>query len=199
MHALSLTLLVALAGLGTPPRNGRTPVTDTTTSTTAAELSDQEVASRVQTYLATIDTPITIAQWKALGQRAVTPLDAIVRNHGAAPSARAKAVGALSVLGGAQAQKTVLEVARSEDEPFSVRASAVRGAGLLLGKKALVKQLRPVLQGARDPTVRATAAEVLAHHAPAACDDVRVQAGREEQGIRARFARALERCGSSQP
>jgi hypothetical protein len=41
-----------------------------------AQLSDAEVASRVETYLSTIDTRVTNEHWQALGPRAVAPLEA---------------------------------------------------------------------------------------------------------------------------
>ena len=201
MNALSLTLLVVLSGLGTPARNTRPSTAPDATASTAApapELSDQEVSDTVHTYLGAIDTPIRSSQWKALGPKAVAPLAAVVHDAEELPSRRSKAVSALSVVGGPEAQKLVLEVARSEAEPFAVRASALRGAPLLIGKQELMKQLLPVLQKAKNPTVRAAAAEVLAQHAgAAACNDVRAQATREQEKVRGRFARALERCGST--
>jgi len=196
MTALPLVLLVALAGLGTPPRNARPPVTQPPAETsTAQELTDEEVASQVHAYLGSIDTPITATRWRALGQSAVSPLEAVVRDPSALPSRRAKAVEALSVLGGARSRKVVLEVARSEEEPFGVRASALRGAGRMLATKDLVKELRPVMESAHEAPTRATAAEVLARHAPrSSCKSVRAQADREARYVRMQFGPALERC-----
>jgi hypothetical protein len=201
MPALSLTLLLALTGLGTPARNARPPGGETPAGTTTAEdLSAAEVASRVRAYLGAIDTPIPEGRWRALGPGAVAALETVVRDPDALPSRRAKAVEALSVLGGARARTLVLETARSEQEPFGVRASALRGASRLLATKDLVKQLRPVMEGADDPTVRATAAEVLARHAArSSCQAVRAQAGREGSDVRGQFAPALVRCGSVAP
>jgi HEAT repeat protein len=205
VNLLSIPLLVVLSGLGTPARNGRPPVTPAPEADAGAPAdaseparSDQEISETVHTYLAAIDTPIRASQWKALGPQAVAPLAAVVHDPDALPSRRAKAVGALAVIGGPEAQKVVLEIAQSEAEPFAVRASALRGAPLLVGKKELVKQLRPVMQKAKNPTVRAAAAEVLAQHAGAsACNDVRAQATRETAKMRSRFARALQQCGPS--
>jgi len=197
MTALSLTLLVALTAPGTPARNARPTGNDAPAATAPAQdLSDAEVASRVNTYLGAIDTPISADRWRALGSRAVAPLEAVLRDPGALPSRRAKAVEALSVVGGARARQLVLQTARSEDEPFGVRASALRGAPRVLAQKELVKQLRPVMESAQDPTVRAAAAEVLSRHAAkASCAAVRAQARREDEGVRGRFANAVERCG----
>ncbi|HEX9288652.1 MAG TPA: hypothetical protein VF904_03925 [Anaeromyxobacteraceae bacterium] len=195
MTALSLTLLVALTAPGTPARNAR-PRSDTPAATAPApDLSDAEVESRVRTYLGAIDTPISADRWRALGPRAVAPLEAVLRDPEALPSRRAKAVEALSVVGGARARQLVLETAHSEQEPFGVRASALRGAPRVLPAKELVKQLRPVMEGAQDPTVRAAAAEVLARHAAkSSCAAVRAQASREGEA-RGQFANAVERCG----
>ena len=199
MTALSLTLLVALSGLGTPPRNARPPVTQPPAQTTTAQdLSDEEMASQVHAYLGSIDTPISAGRWRALGPRAVTPLEAVVRDPSALPSRRAKAVEALSVLGGARSRKVVLEVARSEAEPFGVRASALRGAGRMLATKDLLQELRPIMEGAREAPTRATAAEVMARHAPrSSCKAVRAQADREARDARMQFGPALERCGGT--
>jgi hypothetical protein len=201
MTALSLALLLALTGLGTPARNARPTAGEAPAGTaTTEDLPAAEVANRVRAYLGAIDTPIAAERWRALGPRAVTPLEAVVRDPDALPSRRAKAVDALSVLGGARAKQLVLETARSEHEPFGVRASALRGASRLLATKELVKQLRPVLEGAHDPTVRATAAEVLARHAArSSCQAVRAQAAREGGDVRGRFTPALARCGSAAP
>jgi hypothetical protein len=196
MTALSLTLLIALAGLATPPRNARPPAAQSPADASQAEdLTDEQVAAQVQVYLGSIDTPVPAERWRALGSRAVGPLVTVVRDGNALPSRRAKAVEALSVVGGARSREVVLEVARSEEQPFGVRASALRAAGRLLPAKALVQELRPVLESARDAPTRATAAEVLARHAPrSSCTAVRAQARREARNARLGFGRALERC-----
>ncbi len=200
MTTASLTLLVALAGLGTAPRNTRPPETQPPAGTSEAQgLTDDQVAARVHAYLGSIDTPISAARWRALGSRAVAPLETVVRDGSALPSRRAKAVEALSVLGGARARKVVLQVARSEDEPFGVRASALRGAGRMLPAKDLIQELRPVMESAREAPTRATAAEVLARHAPrSSCGAVRAQAGREARSTRVQFGAALDRCGEAE-
>jgi HEAT repeat protein len=205
MTVLSLTLLLALAAPGTPARNARPqarePATDASPSEAQAPtptLTDEEVSQRVRTYLGAIDTPITAAQWRQLGSRAVPALESVLHDPDALPSRRAKAVEALSVIGGQRAKQLVVETARSDQEPFGVRASALRGAGRLLGQKELAVELRPVMENAREAPVRATAADVLAHHAGASsCAAVRAQVRREHGHERAQFSRALERCTPS--
>jgi HEAT repeat protein len=198
MTAIWLMLLVALAGA--PPHRG--PETDQVqpSSASAPALSDDEVAERVDAYLGTIDTPITADEWRALGPRAVDRLASIAVDTDSLSTRRAKAVGALSVLGGARARQVVRDTVRSEDAPFAVRASAIRGLAQLLGPQALAKELQPVLHGARETPIRATAAEVLAGHAgTTGCSAVKTQVAREPPQARAQFSRALKKCGLPPP
>jgi hypothetical protein len=192
---LALTLLsLALAAPGAAPRSGRAPAREPG-AVAAPELTDAEVAARVDAYLGALDTPIPAERWRALGSRAVSPLEQVARS-GDFPSRRAKAVAALSVLGGERARETVLDLARSEREPFAVRASALRGAARVLAARELPGALRPILERASEPSVRAVAADVLSRHAPgSACAAIRAQAAREADG-RASFERALGRCGT---
>jgi len=203
MNALSLALLLALAGLGTPARNAGPAAAGTASgAASTSSLTDVQVDQRVRAYLGAIDQPVSADRWRALGPRAVTSLEAVVRDPQALPSRRGRALEALSLLGGARAKALLLESARSESEPFNVRASAMRGAARLFSARTLVKELRPVMQGAQDATVRAAAAEVLAEHAPSsACQAVAAQAARESPHRRAQFTRALESCsqGGSAP
>jgi hypothetical protein len=203
MNASFALIAIALAGTptafsGVPPRNARPPAQ--AASAPPAPLSDEEVAARVGTYLASIDTPIRAEQWQALGPRAVSPLKDVVSDPSALPSRRAKAVGALALVGGAKAKRLVLAIALSDDEPFGVRASALAGAGQLLSTPALVRALRPVMEQAKEAPVRAVAAEVLSRHAQAsACGAIRAQAGREAPDGRAVFERALSQCSPARP
>ncbi len=161
-------------------------------------LSDEEVRALAASYLGGIDTPVTADQWRALGPRAIPLLEEVVSNRDALPSRRAAALAALAALGGARAGVILVEAARSDDEPFAVRAAAIHGASHVLGSRALVRELRPVLEAARDPAARAAAAEVLVQRAPrSACAAVRAQADREGEG-RPRFERALGRCASKE-
>jgi hypothetical protein len=163
-----------------------------------ATLSDAEVHRRLDAYLRGIDVPIAADQWRALGSRAVPLLERVLGNLEQLPSRRAKAAAGLSAIGGDRARALVLEVARSDTEPFAVRGAALRGAASLLPPKELAQQIQPVLEGAREPATRAMAAEVLARHAPElSCGAVHAQANREPE--RARFRRAIERCGAAGP
>lgn len=193
MNALPLLLLLVAGGRAPHPLPSSAAAQAPAASQPA--LSDEEVVRRVHGYLGSIDTPITAEQWRALGPRAVAPLTSVATDPEALPTRRAKAISALSILGGEQARQVVLDAARSDGEPFAVRASALHGAGRLLDAKALSAALRPVLQKAPQAPVRATAAEVLAHHAGASgCAAVRAQVRREPDDARGHYARALKRC-----
>ncbi len=196
MLALSVLLLTLAASDGPvyrPPR--QTPPAQLPATGPDETLSDEEVRGRVASYLAAIDTPITVGQWRALGPRAVPLLEQVLANRGGLPSRRAAAVGGLAAIGGPRAREQVLATARSENEPFAVRAAALYGAAHVLEPGQLLKELGPVLRGARTRAARAAAAEVLARHAPhSACAAIRAQAEREGKE-RGHFERALERCG----
>ena len=154
----------------------------------------------MRSLLRTIDTPVSAADWRALGSRAVAALESTAAAEAELPTRRARAVGGLTAIGGARARQAVTALAVKEGAPFAVRAAALRGAGRLLGPKALEGQLRPVLEGAGRSAVRATAAEVLAARAPAAtCAAVRAQAAREGVRGRSYFQQALTRCGQAEP
>lgn len=167
-------------------------------SAEGAALSDAEVRQRVETYLRTMDTPITADDWRSLGPRAVPWLEQVLASQDQLPSRRAKAVAGLAAIGGERAQELVVGAARSEAEPFAVRAAALRAAPGVLGPRQLLEQLKPVLEKADDPALRAAAADSLARGAPAqACASVRAQASRERES--APFHRALTRCQERGP
>ncbi len=196
MTTLQLALLLALAAPATPARNARPAAEAEVAPAASSALSDAEVARRVRSYLATIDTPISAARWRALGPRAVPWLESVVADRTALPSRRARSLDALSFIGGDRATQLLLDTAHADGEPFAVRASALRGAGRLLPPDRLTAELRSVLEGARHTTLRAAAAEVLARRATGpACGAVRAQVARERPRDRGQFSAALERCG----
>jgi hypothetical protein len=198
MTALPLLLTIALTGVGTPARNHPRAAT-AAEAAPATEMSDAEVAQRVRTYLGALDAPISANRWRALGPRAVPVLATIAKDPDALPTRRAKALDALSALGGTTARDTVLELVRSEEPPFAVRASAIEGAGRLLAATDLSRELETILKRAGEAPVRAVAAETLARHAPSACGKVRAQVAREAPGHRASFGKALDRCRQAAP
>jgi hypothetical protein len=201
MTTLALTTLAVALTVGAPARNARPAPQEgqQQDSTAATAQSDAEVAERVDAYLSAIDRPIAPERWRALGPRGAAALAAIASDRGQFPSKRARAVSALSAIGGAQAKRVALELAKSGREAFSVRAAALETASRLASAQELAREITPVLQGAREAPLRAVAADVLSNRAPAAsCAAVRAQAAREPQHARQAFANALERCAGAQ-
>ena len=202
MNALTILLTLTLAGLPPSARRARPssppPAAEPAAPEGAAALSDAEVAERAVAYLGAIDRPVSAEAWRALGPGAVAPLEAVARDPQALPTRRARALTALSALGGDRARQVVLDAVRAGQGPYAVRASALRAAGRLLDAKALAAELRPVMEGRAEVALRAAAAEVLARNGGAGgCTAVKKQALRERGAARLGFERALERCGGS--
>lgn len=181
---LLAALLAAPAGLQTRP-TAKEPVART----------PQQVRAQVDAYLGSIDTPITPAQWRALGPEAAPVLEAIAQDSKKLPTRRARALSALAVVGSPNASKLVVAIAQRENEAAVVRMSAVRAAGELLDPAGLMLAVKPVLEKAKDARVRAAAAGVLAKRNPKeGCSSVKTQSAREKLETQATFARALEDC-----
>lgn len=161
-------------------------------------LSDDEIRQRIDAYLGTIDTPVPLARWRALGPRAAPFLEEIAASPTALPTQRAKAIDGLSAVGGQNAPAVLTRLSRAEKEPLVVRLSAVRGMGRLEHGAKLAAALRPVMEGAKDARVRGQAAEALSERAPkAACSAVKAQADKEDEQARVHYRAALERCGAA--
>jgi HEAT repeat protein len=196
LPAIAVIAALAAAPIYTPRHHPKAQ--HESAAAAGAALSDAEVRQRVEAYLRSLDTPVTAEAWRVLGARAVPLLEQVLASSDQLPSRRAKAVAGLGAIGGERAQALVLGAARSEAEPFAVRAAALHAAPELLGPRQLMDQLKPVLEGSPDPAVRAAAADALARAAPSeACAAVRAQAGRERQ--RSSFHRALNRCQEEAP
>ncbi len=185
--ALAAALLAAaLAGPGAvrPPRAA------------APAPSDAEARERALAWLGAIDTPISAAQWRALGPAGAAALEEVARSREALPTRRALALEGLCTIGGPSAETTAVELARSEAEPFAVRSAAVRGVGRFLPQGRLLAVLRPLLEGADRAQLRGAVAETLARRLPRrACPLVRAEAGRAREADRPHFGRALSLCG----
>jgi hypothetical protein len=159
------------------------------------ELSDSEIAERIDAFLRSIDVPIGPDDWLALGPRAAAPLEGIARDRSALPTRRAKALSALALIAGSSAAGTLAELASAEGEPVAVRLAAVRGIAQAAPPDGLVDAMRPILDGAGDVRVRATAARQLADRASArGCAHVLERAGAEDEIGRALFRPAVESC-----
>ena len=180
------TLFAAPAGLQNRP-----------TQTTVASKPEQ-VRAQVESYLDSIDAPVRPEQWRALGPDAAPVLEAIAQDPKKLPTRRARALAALAVVGSPRASKLMITIAQRESEKSLVRMSALRAAGQVLDPAGLVVAVKPVLEGAKDTRVRATAAGVLAKRSPKeGCASVRTQSARENAEARGSFARALEDCDAA--
>jgi hypothetical protein len=148
------------------------------------------VRQQVDALLGAIHGPVPAETFRALGPGVDAALADVARSA-AMPSRRIRALEALASLGGPRAAATHRAVAESA-APSAVRRGAIRGLGRLAGPSGAASALAPFLEGDRDPSVRAAAAEALAEAAPSACARIRTRARAE--GDPARFQRALATC-----
>ena len=183
-------LIAALIATPRPPRTGATPQEPAQQE----QLSDAELKERVQTYLSTIERPISAGRWKALGPKAAPILEGVIADGAQFPSIRAKAVDGLIAVAPDRAGGMVGKLARDETEPVVVRVAAMHGAGQVLSSPRAVNELRPVLRSARNPGLRAQAAEAMSR-SKGGCTEVRDQVAREAKANRGAFERALKQCG----
>jgi HEAT repeat protein len=186
----SIVLASLLCAL--PPARPRpSPPASDATPAASEQLSDQEIRERIDTFMGTIDTRISSDQWRALGPRGAAMLEQIAQDANVFPTRRAKAIAGLSEIGLQSSSGVLLNLAKSEQAPLTVRLAAVHGAPGVLPDAQVSTALKPVLETAKDGHVRGAAAEVLSRHG--GCSLVRAQAQREDD--RVRMQRALERCG----
>jgi hypothetical protein len=181
-------LMAALIAAPRPPRTGapKQPAQQ-------EQLTDDQVRERVEAYLGAIDRPVSIARWKALGPRAAPLLEAIIADETQFPSRRAQAIDGLAAAAPPRAAAIVGKLLRDEKQPVVVRVAAMHGAAQVLPSSRAMTELRPVLQGARSPGLRAEAADVMSRRR-AGCADVRGQVAREKEENRGAFERAMKRC-----
>jgi HEAT repeat protein len=156
-------------------------------------LSDEEVESRVKTFLGAIDTPIPAAHWKALGARGAALLSPLAKDPAQFPTRRAKAVDGLSAIAPQDAEPLFAALAAGETEPLVVRLSALRGLGQVVPAKRLQVVLHPLLTGAKAYAIRAGAAEVLSAKGQG-CAAVEAQLKRETAELRGAYHRAAKSC-----
>lgn len=185
-------LIAALVALGPGAHRSATPPPQPDAPVAVTPLSPDELRKTVDAYLGTIDTPIAPSRWQALGPAAAPLLERVLDDRGAFPSRRAKALDGLVSAAPDRAAPRLGALAQSEEEPVVVRVAALHGAARLLPAHKLVTALRPVLEHAREPGLRAQAAELLARHGRSAgCQAVRAQAAHEEKDA---LERALQHC-----
>ena len=194
MTPILLAALIASSGLSrAAERKAAEAPSSALPAAPAAELSDAELRREINGYLGSIDTPIPAAHWRGLGPRAAPILAALISDAGQFPTRRAKAVDGLAAVGGAEAPALLGRLARSEEEPLVLRLAALRGLGVVVPARQLSAVLRPVLEGAKEPAVRAGAAEVLVARA-GACGSVHAQLALEDEAVRGMFHRSVAGC-----
>jgi hypothetical protein len=181
-----ILLLAALVAAPRPPQAASPPAQ-------APQLSDVELREQVNTYLGTIDRPISQESWKALGPRAAPILEEVIADSSQFASRRAKAVNGLVIAAPDRAALLVGKLARDEKQPTVVRVAAMHGAARMFPSSRTISELRPVLHSARSPGLRAEAADVMSRK-QGGCAEVRDQLSREKAEHRPAFDRAMKRC-----
>ncbi len=141
---------------------------------------------RIDALLGTRDTFVAPEQWTKLGVDAAEILESIAADKTALPSRRARALEGITQIRGVDAADMLLAFANDQNEPAVMRMAAIRGLGRILQPAQLLLQLRPLLTDEKDPSVRGSAAEVLARDA-AGSIEARKQGEKESPGWRARF------------
>ena len=187
---MTAILLASLLCAIPPVRPRSAPPASDATPAPSEQLTDQEIRDRIETYMGTIDTRITPEQWRALGPRGAAILEQIAQNPNVFPTKRAKAVAGLSAIGSSSSSAVLMNLAKSEQAPLTVRLAAVHGAPGVVPETQLAAELKPILENAKDGHVRGAAAEVLSRHG--GCSLVRAQAQREDDPVR--MQHALQRC-----
>jgi hypothetical protein len=189
-------LLIALVTSAQPERRAPRPPSPSAAPpvSVAPERPADEVAAEVNALLGAIDTPISAARWRALGEQARPGLEAVAGDPRQLPSRRAKAVDALAALGSERDAPRFLALALDEGEPLVLRLSAVRGVGATTPTAKLASSLLPALEGRGDSRIRAAAARVLATRAPAECDGLRDRVLAEDATVRGQFEPVARAC-----
>ena len=187
-----MTFLLCAALLATPRLPHGKPAPDVS-GQPVQQLSPEQVREKVDAYLHGIDTPVTDAQWRALGPQAGDLLESIATDAKAFPSRRARAVEGLTVAAPDRAARVAGSLARDEKQPVVVRVAAMRGVGMVLPPDQAARELKPVLQSARSPGMRREAADVMSSKR-AGCAAVREQAGRERPEHREAWKDLVARC-----
>src|SRR5262245_20386943 len=111
MNLLIVTVAITLGGV--PQAAARAP--------RAVGVPSGPVREQVDTFLSTIDTPVTAQQWQALGPDAAPVLMEIATTRTHLPTRRARAVEALGMRKDAAAASMVSGLVTASDEPRAVR------------------------------------------------------------------------------
>jgi HEAT repeat protein len=163
-----------------------------------ATRAQSDVEAQVDAYLGSLDAPIKLEQWRALGPEAVAILERKAFSADELPTLRARAAEALGLLGHADQATPLTGLAGDTQAPLIVRIAALRAAGRLVHGDALATALSPLLEKDHEPHVRAAAADVLAERLGApGCALVQRQLKAERAIHEKLFASAVRRCKGS--
>src|SRR5689334_15192837 len=125
MNCLIITVAIALGGAPNAAARAKVP----------QGIPDGDVREQVETFLSTIDTPVTAQQWQALGPQA-TPVLMEIASSQQLSLRRARAVEALGMRKDAAAADLVGRLAAGVTEPKAVRLAAVRATPKLFADAA---------------------------------------------------------------
>jgi HEAT repeat protein len=151
-----------------------------------------DVREQVETFLSSIDVPVTAQQWQALGPEA-TPVLMEIASSQQLSLRRARAVEALGMRKDAAATDLVGRLATGASEPKAVRMAAMRATPKLASGPAAQATLSPLLQE-KDPHLRAAAAGALASLGTSGCKLVSQRLQRETGEEKALMERASTAC-----
>jgi HEAT repeat protein len=163
----------------------------------APAASEDKLKQTVDTYLSSIDVPISDARWTALGPQAA-PLLASIAEGDVLPSRRAKALHALSLVDAARAAPLAVADVANPAQPLVVRSAAARAVARTLPAAEAVRVLRPVLSSATPPLQR-RAAEALVSVGPEGCTALQAHTARLDAEARTPFSPALAHCPGATP
>jgi len=184
MNLLIVTVAIALGGV--PEAASRAP------RAVGAGVPSGTVREQVDTFLSTIDTPVTAQQWQALGPDAAAVLMEIASTRTHLPTRRARAVEALGMRKDAAAAALVSGLVAAAGEPRAVRMAAVRALPQVARDRAQAT-LAPLLQD-RDLHLRAAAAGALSTLGADGCKLVAQRLQRETGEERALMERNSAAC-----
>ncbi len=155
-------------------------------------LSDAELQAQITAYLGTIDTPITVEQWRSVGPRGAEFLQTTVTSK-ALPTRRARAIDGLASMQWAAAAPLVQKVANAEDEVAAVRFAAVRAPSAVM--PAASRRRPPRHLGQRE---RRSGASRGRRHAERPNGGVRRSQGSPGEPVESQgaFDRAVQKCGT---
>lgn len=180
-----LVLTLILSAPSAAPRPGAP-------SAPTRALSEGEIASRVRTYLAVIDTPISDAQWKALGAGAAPQLTAVLEDSRRLPTARGRALWALGLIAPAAAEAHARRILADPAQELHLRDVAIGALGQVATPEVVARELTLVMETDASRQLRARAASVLAEKVEGGCEAVRGQLAREASPEA--FRTSMRRC-----